>query len=99
MIKIIAVCGNGLGSSLVCQMAIDSALKAIGVQAKVTYTDTTAISSMAADADIIVSGANFKKLMEKKNLTVPIVYLNKLVDKQEITDKLRPILVEMGVLE
>lgn len=99
MVRIIAVCGAGLGSSFACQMAIDQAMRALGVDAKVTHTDTTTISSMVNEADIVVSGANFQKLMEKKNLPVPTVFLNKLVDKQEITEKLLPILKELNVLE
>lgn len=96
MIKIMAVCGAGLGSSLSCQMAIEQAVSALGVKAKVSHTDTTSISSLASDVDIVCAGKNFQKLIEKKNLSCPVVFLERLVDKKEIAEKLTPILREMG---
>ena len=81
MVKIIAVCGAGLGSSFACQMAIEQSMKALNVNAKVSHT-----------------GKNYQKLMEKKNLPKPVVFLDRLVDKKEITEKLTPILKEMGEL-
>jgi PTS system ascorbate-specific IIB component len=99
MVRIIAVCGAGLGSSFACQMAIEQAMKALGVNAKVSHTDTSTISAIANEADIIVSGKNYQKLMEKKNLPKPVVFLDRLVDKNEITEKLTPLLKELGELQ
>lgn len=99
MVKIVAVCGAGLGSSFACQMAIEQAMQALGVNAKVSHTDTSTISAIINDADIVVSGKNYQKLMEKKNLPKPVVFLDRLVDKAEITEKFTPILKEMGELK
>ena len=99
MVRIVAVCGAGLGSSFACQMAIEQAMQALGVNAKVSHTDTSTISAHINDADIVVSGKNYQKLMEKKNLPKPVVFLDRLVDKAEITEKLTPILKEMGELK
>lgn len=98
MVRIIAVCGAGLGSSFACQMAIQQAMMALGVDAKVSHTDTTSISALVGDADVVVSGKNFEGLMKKKNLPVPVVFLERLVDKKEITEKLTPVLRELSVL-
>ncbi|MEE8724130.1 MAG: PTS sugar transporter subunit IIB [Atopobiaceae bacterium] len=99
MVRIVAVCGAGLGSSFACQMAIEQAMQALGVNVKVSHTDTSTISAIINDADIVVSGKNYQKLMEKKNLPKPVVFLDRLVDKAEITEKLTPILKEMGELK
>ena len=99
MVRIVAVCGAGLGSSFACQMAIEQAMQALGVNAKVSHTDTSTISAIINDADIVVSGKNYQKLMEKKNHPKPVVFLDRLVDKAEITEKLTPILKEMGELK
>ena len=98
MVRIIAVCGAGLGSSFACQMAIEQAMQALGVEVKVSHTDTTSIGALVSKADIVCCGSNFRKLVEKKNLPVPVVYLDRLVDKKEITEKLIPILKDMGKL-
>ena len=74
-------------------------MQALGVNAKVSHTDTSTISAIINDADIVVSGKNYQKLMEKKNLPKPVVFLDRLVDKAEITEKLTPILKEMGELK
>ncbi|QUC03760.1 PTS sugar transporter subunit IIB [Atopobium sp. oral taxon 416] len=99
MVRIVAVCGAGLGSSFACQMAIEQAMQALGVNAKVSHTDTSTISAIIDDADVVVSGKNYQKLMEKKNLHKPVVFLDRLVDKVEITEKLTPILKEMRELK
>ena len=99
MVRIVAVCGAGLGSSFACQMAIEQAMQALGVNAKVSHTEISTISAIINDADIVVSGKNYQKLMEKKNLPKPVVFLDRLVDKAEITEKLTPILKEMGELK
>ena len=93
MVRIVAVCGAGLGSSFACQMAIEQAMQALGVNAKVSHTDTSTISAIINDADIVVSGKNYQKLPK------PVVFLDRLVDKAEITEKLTPILKEMGELK
>lgn len=94
--KILTVCGAGLGSSFACQMSIDAVLKELGVKAKLDHTD---ISSVAGEkADIVISAKNFEKQFERYNLTCPTIFLNKLVDKNEIKEKLVPVLKEMGEL-
>lgn len=98
MLKVLAVCGAGLGSSLACQMAIQQALDNLGVEAKVSHTDTTTVSSICKDYDMVACGNNFRSLIEKKNLPVPVIYLDRLVDKKEITSKLMPLLEERGLV-
>jgi len=99
MVKIMAVCGAGLGSSFACQMAIEQALTALGVKAKVSHTDTSSVSALIGGIDIVVAGKNYQKLIEGKNLPVPVIFLDRLVDKAEITEKLTPVLREMGEIK
>ena len=58
MLNILMVCGNGCGSSLVCQMAVEAVLKELGVQAHVDHSDMLSASSKSAD--ILIAGINFK---------------------------------------
>ena len=98
MVKILAVCGNGLGSSLACQMAIQSVMDEMGVDAKVTHTDTNSCSAMSSDFDILVAGSNFENLIKGKRIAIPTVFLKRLVDKNEIKATLTPVLKEIGAL-
>ena len=96
MLNILTVCGAGLGSSFACQMSVEAVLKELGVEAKLDHTD---ISSVAGQkADIILSGKNFEKQFERITYDCQAIFLNRLVDKNEIREKLTPVLKELGVL-
>ena len=91
MLQILTVCGAGLGSSFACQMSVDAVLKELGV-------DTDISSVGGAKADIILSGKNFEKQFERYTLDCPTIFLDRLVDKNEIKEKLTPVLKDLGVL-
>ncbi len=96
MLKILTVCGNGLGSSFACQMTTEKLLNELGVEAKMDHIDLSSVSGQ--NADIIISGKNFEKQFERVSVNCPTIFLNRLVDKDEIREKLVPVLEEMGVL-
>ncbi|HEB5622322.1 PTS sugar transporter subunit IIB [Mannheimia haemolytica] len=50
--KIIAVCGSGLGSSFMMEMNIKKVLAKLGVEAEVSHTDLSSV--VADDADLFV---------------------------------------------
>ena len=83
--KIMAVCGHGLGSSFMLEMNIKKALKLIGVEAAVEHAD---LSSATADAaDLFVIGKDLSS-----SITVPEnkkVVLNSIIDNKELEEKLR----------
>ncbi len=86
--KILAVCGMGFGSSMVLRMTIEAILKEAKVKASVVTTDIG--TAKAETADIIVTSAEFAKLLQEKK--VPIVVVKNYVDKKEMRDKLLPVL-------
>jgi len=83
--KIMAVCGHGLGSCFMLEMNIKKALKLIGVEAEVEHAD---LSSATPDAaDLFVIGKDLSS-----SITVPEnkkVVLNSIIDKKELEEKLR----------
>lgn len=95
-LTILAVCGAGLGSSFACEMSIEAALKDLGVKANLSHCDIS--SATATRADIIMTGSNFKSQFDNYTLSSTIIYLKRLVDKKEITEKLTPVLKELGYL-
>ncbi|WP_109079285.1 PTS sugar transporter subunit IIB [Aggregatibacter kilianii] len=54
--KIMAVCGSGLGSSFMMEMNVKKALKKIGVEAEVNHTDLSSVT--ADDADLFVMASD-----------------------------------------
>lgn len=96
MLKILMVCGAGLGSSFACQMSVESVLKDLNVSAKLDHSDIT--SAVGTNADIVICAKNFEKQVKKYDIKATKIYLSGLVDKKEIKEKLVPILKEKGEL-
>lgn len=96
MVKILAVCGNGLGSSFACQMTTEAVMKEMGVEVQMDHIDLSSVSGQKAD--IIVAGKNFESQFSHLTLDCPVVFLERLVDKNEIKEKLTPILKEIGAI-
>ena len=96
MLKILAVCGAGLGSSFACQMSAEAVLKDLGVDAKMDHTDISSVSGHRQTS-------SSPQRISKSSLSVirsaaPTVFLERLVDKNEIREKLVPVLKELGEL-
>ncbi|WP_262394585.1 PTS sugar transporter subunit IIB [Youxingia wuxianensis] len=96
MLSILMVCGNGCGSSLICQMTVESVLKDLGVKAHIDHSDM--LSASSKQADILIAGINFQPHFDKFKDFPNKIYLKSLVSKDEIRTKLEPLLKENGWL-
>lgn len=83
-IKVLAVCGFGVGSSMILKMKIDEVLKANEINAEVFTTDVGSAASTPCDV-IFTSKELEKGLSEKAN--VPVIAIKNFIDKKEIEDK------------
>ncbi len=98
-IKILMVCGAGLGSSFACQMSVEDVLNKLGVEADLDHCDISSAVSM--HPDLILTASNFKSQFEKFTINpaeTQIIYLTNIVGKTEIEEKLVPILKEKGIM-
>ncbi|AZO94767.1 PTS sugar transporter subunit IIB [Halocella sp. SP3-1] len=87
--KILAVCGSGLGSSFMLEMNIRDILKELGIEAEVEHSDLASATQDAADwfvmaKDIASSATHLKN----------VISLNSVIDKVELKGKLQEILVD-----
>lgn len=83
--KILAVCGMGLGSSLLLRMQIEAALKELGITgAKVEVADVSTAKGMPAD--LIVTSPQFADRLQGSR--IPVIAIKNYVDKQEMRAKL-----------
>jgi ascorbate PTS system EIIB component len=89
-LSILMVCGAGLGSSFACEMAVESVLEKLGVEAKLNHCDISSASSQRAD--ILITGQNFESQLKHYQIEADILYLKRLVDQKEIEEKLVPVL-------
>ncbi len=86
--KILAVCGMGFGSSMVLRMTIEATLKEANIKATIVTSDIG--SAKSEKADVIVTSAEFAKLLASKK--IPIVVIKNYVDRKEMKAKLLPVL-------
>ncbi len=85
--KILAVCGMGVGSSLILKMQMEKAIKKLGLKATVDIADITTARALATNADLIVTS---KELAERLgDLKAPIVTITNYMDLNELTEKVR----------
>jgi ascorbate PTS system EIIB component len=96
MLKILMVCGAGLGSSFAIQMTVESVLKDLGVEASLDHSDISSASGLKAD--IIISATTFESQFQRYDMQSDLIFLKNLVDKNEIKEKLVPVLEEKGIL-
>ncbi|MEG0134079.1 PTS sugar transporter subunit IIB [Clostridium sp.] len=95
MLNILMVCGAGLGSSFACQMSVETVLQDLGVKAKLDHCDISSAAGMKAD--IIISGKNFETQFSRYSISAEMIFLNRLIDKKEIKEKLVPVLRKFNV--
>ncbi|MUJ28090.1 PTS lactose transporter subunit IIB [Aliivibrio fischeri] len=86
MKKILVVCGNGLGTSLMMEMAVKEVAKKIGLEADIDHEDLS--SAASSNADIWVAATDVATQLEeagKQN----IVSLANIFDKASIEVQLK----------
>lgn len=93
MLKIIAVCGLGVGSSLIIKMTCESAMKRLEVKCDIEHWDMGTVRSK--DFDILVTTEQFTaNFADMDN----VVYLHNMVDVNAATELLRDYLTSKGLL-
>ncbi|WP_138316141.1 PTS sugar transporter subunit IIB [Rhodoluna limnophila] len=83
--KIIAVCGMGIGTSVLLKMNAEKVLRTIGVEATVEATDVKTARE-SRDAQIILTTADLAESL--KGLPSEVITIDHFFDLEEITTKL-----------
>lgn len=87
--KILAVCGMGLGSGLLLRMQAEKALKELGVKADVEVADIGTARALAPTADVIITS---EELAQQLGTVKPrIVTISNFIDLREMVTKLEPV--------
>lgn len=84
--KILAVCGMGLGTGLILRMQAEKALKELGVQADLEVADIGTARALASTADLILTS---EELAQQLGAVKPrIVTITNFIDLREMVEKL-----------
>ena len=85
--KILAVCGMGLGTSLILRMNAEKALKQLGVEADVEVSDMGSARALASTADLVLTS---QELAEQLGPVKPkVVTISNFIDFDEMITKLK----------
>ncbi|WP_300347736.1 PTS sugar transporter subunit IIB [Clostridium sp.] len=79
--KILTVCGFGVGTSLLLKMTIESVLSEEGIEGEVEAQDMTSVCGNSAD--LIFTSKEIKEQIEG-NVTGKIINISNFMDKEEI---------------
>jgi PTS system ascorbate-specific IIB component len=87
-VKILAVCGMGLGSGLLLRMQAEKALRQLGVQdADLEVADIGSARALAQTADLIITSLELAEQLG--TVKPPIITISNFVDLKEMVEKLR----------
>lgn len=85
--KIIAICGAGIGSSAILKVNAERALARLGIEADVTAADIASVQTAAADAQVILTSAEFVEAIGKTY--ADIIVVENYFDAEELSRKLQ----------
>lgn len=86
-IKILAVCGMGIGTSMLLKMQLDKVTKALDIIADVELADISTARGLAVTADLIVTS---NELVDRiGDVTAPIVAVANFMDLNALTEGVR----------
>lgn len=86
MLKVLAACGNGMGSSLIIKMKIEQVLKEMGLECEVHHASVGQAKSDAMNYDLVLVSEVFQEdFMNAGNAKV--VGLLNLLSDEEIRTK------------
>jgi len=85
-VKIVTICGAGIGSSGILKVNAERVLKKLDIEATVTAVDLASLAETARDAQVILTSAEFVEAIGKT--FADVIVIENYFDTQELTEKL-----------
>lgn len=85
--RIVTICGAGIGSSGILKVNAERVLQRLGIEAEVVATDITRVKDDAADAQVILTSAEFVEAIGRT--FADVIVIENYFDAQELTEKLQ----------
>ena len=93
MIKVLAVCGSGMGTSMMMKMNVNSVLKKLGVDGTADSCAIAEANAKASSFDVVVASTHIVKELESKvGSKTKLVGLQNIMNKKELEEKLKEVL-------
>ena len=84
--KIVAVCGMGIGTSVLLKMNAEKVLAKLGIDAEVEAADMGVARGAAQTAEIVLTSEELAE--ELGDVPAEVIIINNFFDLEEITEKL-----------
>jgi len=82
-VKIVTICGAGIGSSGILKVNAEKALDALGLAADVVAADIASVRAVAEDANVILTSAEFVEAIG--DTYAEVIVIRNHFDQGEIT--------------
>ena len=84
--KIVTICGAGIGSSGILKVNAERVLRKLDIEATVVAADVASVREVAADAQVILTSAEFVDAIGKT--FADVIVIQNYFDTNELTTKL-----------
>ncbi len=89
MLKVIAACGNGMGSSQIIKMKIEKIFKNLNVQAQIHHCSIGEAKTQAANYDVVFCSEALKgNFKNAESRGTKVIGLKNLLSESEIKEKI-----------
>jgi PTS system ascorbate-specific IIB component len=86
-VKIVTICGAGIGSSAILKVNAERVLSRLGIEADVVAADLANLATVATDAQVILTSPEFVDAIG--TTFADIVVVENYFDTNELTEKLQ----------
>jgi PTS system ascorbate-specific IIB component len=86
-VKIVAICGAGIGTSGILKVNAERVLQRLGIDATVVATDLDTLAAESDDAQVILTGPEFLTAIGRTSADVIVV--ENYFDTEELREKLQ----------
>lgn len=84
--KIVAICGAGIGTSGILKVSAERALQKLGIDAEVSATDVGSVRTDADDAQVILTSPEHVASIGRT--FADVIVIDNILDQDELTRKL-----------
>ncbi|CAT05022.1 PTS system enzyme IIB component [Mesomycoplasma conjunctivae] len=92
-LKIVAACGNGMGTSMIIKLKVQKIVKELGIDASVEALSMGQSKGLTNSVDVIIASKHLTSEF-LQNQKAKIVGVTNLMDEKEIKEALTPVLAE-----
>jgi len=85
-VKIVTICGAGIGSSGILKVNAERVLRRLDIEADVIAADLGSLAEVAADAQVILTSAEFVEAIG--TTYADVIVIENYFDTNELTEKL-----------